>query len=157
MCPFSYYSKTPINNCLALDTVVDRWWTTVGGSSSSVRKQACPLPALGNAAVLPGFCSYEKLYYVSKSTLVMERSIKRKPEHCPLVMNGAQFSAPGSLVASEIRPLAKNWIHAFVVLSGHSISRDLSMSPRHQQEPTKDPVILNALLHVCKTMHDSVK
>lgn len=31
------------------------------------------------------------------------------------------------------------------------------MSPRHQQEPTKDPVILNALLHVCKTMHDSVK
>ncbi|XP_031288974.2 VPS35 endosomal protein-sorting factor-like isoform X1 [Camelus dromedarius] len=28
---------------------------------------------------------------------------------------------------------------------------------KHQQEPTKDPVILNALLHVCKTMHDSVK
>ncbi|KAG8432982.1 hypothetical protein GDO86_017303 [Hymenochirus boettgeri] len=27
---------------------------------------------------------------------------------------------------------------------------------RHQQEVTKDPVILNALLHVCKTMHDSV-
>ncbi|ETE65169.1 hypothetical protein L345_09057 [Ophiophagus hannah] len=27
----------------------------------------------------------------------------------------------------------------------------------HQQESTKDPVILNALLHVCKTMHDSVK
>uniref|UniRef100_A0A8C8RNG5 VPS35 endosomal protein-sorting factor-like n=1 Tax=Pelusios castaneus TaxID=367368 RepID=A0A8C8RNG5_9SAUR len=27
---------------------------------------------------------------------------------------------------------------------------------RHQQEATKDPVILNALLHVCKTMHDSV-
>uniref|UniRef100_A0A7N4NJ70 VPS35 endosomal protein-sorting factor-like n=1 Tax=Sarcophilus harrisii TaxID=9305 RepID=A0A7N4NJ70_SARHA len=27
---------------------------------------------------------------------------------------------------------------------------------KHQQEPTKDPVILNALLHVCKTMHDSV-
>ncbi|TKC48687.1 hypothetical protein EI555_006864, partial [Monodon monoceros] len=26
----------------------------------------------------------------------------------------------------------------------------------HQQEPTKDPVILNALLHICKTMHDSV-
>ncbi|KAG8145605.1 hypothetical protein E2320_012110, partial [Naja naja] len=28
---------------------------------------------------------------------------------------------------------------------------------KHQQESTKDPVILNALLHVCKTMHDSVK
>uniref|UniRef100_A0A803U0W8 VPS35 endosomal protein-sorting factor-like n=1 Tax=Anolis carolinensis TaxID=28377 RepID=A0A803U0W8_ANOCA len=28
---------------------------------------------------------------------------------------------------------------------------------KHQQEPTRDPVILNALLHVCKTMHDSVK
>uniref|UniRef100_A0A3B1J1K4 VPS35 endosomal protein-sorting factor-like n=1 Tax=Astyanax mexicanus TaxID=7994 RepID=A0A3B1J1K4_ASTMX len=27
---------------------------------------------------------------------------------------------------------------------------------KHQQEPTRDPVILNALLHVCKTMHDSV-
>uniref|UniRef100_A0A670K2A8 VPS35 endosomal protein-sorting factor-like n=1 Tax=Podarcis muralis TaxID=64176 RepID=A0A670K2A8_PODMU len=27
---------------------------------------------------------------------------------------------------------------------------------KHQLEPTKDPVILNALLHVCKTMHDSV-
>ncbi|XP_033908670.2 VPS35 endosomal protein-sorting factor-like [Acipenser ruthenus] len=27
---------------------------------------------------------------------------------------------------------------------------------RYQQEPTRDPVILNALLHVCKTMHDSV-
>ncbi|XP_069036894.1 VPS35 endosomal protein-sorting factor-like [Lepisosteus oculatus] len=27
---------------------------------------------------------------------------------------------------------------------------------RCQQEPTRDPVILNALLHVCKTMHDSV-
>ncbi|XP_075422160.1 VPS35 endosomal protein-sorting factor-like isoform X4 [Ascaphus truei] len=27
---------------------------------------------------------------------------------------------------------------------------------QHQQEVTKDPVILNALLHVCKTMHDSV-
>ncbi|XP_039111823.1 VPS35 endosomal protein-sorting factor-like isoform X4 [Hyaena hyaena] len=27
---------------------------------------------------------------------------------------------------------------------------------KHQKEPTKDPVILNALLHVCKTMHDSV-
>ncbi|XP_069590256.1 VPS35 endosomal protein-sorting factor-like isoform X2 [Ranitomeya imitator] len=27
---------------------------------------------------------------------------------------------------------------------------------KHQQEVTKDPVILNALLHVCKTMHDSV-
>uniref|UniRef100_A0A8C8RNE9 VPS35 endosomal protein-sorting factor-like n=1 Tax=Pelusios castaneus TaxID=367368 RepID=A0A8C8RNE9_9SAUR len=27
---------------------------------------------------------------------------------------------------------------------------------KHQQEATKDPVILNALLHVCKTMHDSV-
>ncbi|KAJ6657602.1 hypothetical protein lerEdw1_002318 [Lerista edwardsae] len=27
---------------------------------------------------------------------------------------------------------------------------------KHQQETTKDPVILNALLHVCKTMHDSV-
>ncbi|XP_064863993.1 VPS35 endosomal protein-sorting factor-like [Oncorhynchus nerka] len=28
---------------------------------------------------------------------------------------------------------------------------------KHQQEHTRDPVILNALLHVCKTMHDSVK
>ncbi|XP_077304989.1 VPS35 endosomal protein-sorting factor-like isoform X3 [Lithobates pipiens] len=27
---------------------------------------------------------------------------------------------------------------------------------RNQQEATKDPVMLNALLHVCKTMHDSV-
>ncbi|MEJ1273914.1 VPS35 endosomal protein sorting factor like [Cricetulus griseus] len=27
---------------------------------------------------------------------------------------------------------------------------------KHQQEPTKDPVILNALMHICKTMHDSV-
>ncbi|XP_043945688.1 VPS35 endosomal protein-sorting factor-like [Protopterus annectens] len=27
---------------------------------------------------------------------------------------------------------------------------------KHQQELTRDPVILNALLHVCKTMHDSV-
>ncbi|XP_054246914.1 VPS35 endosomal protein-sorting factor-like isoform X2 [Indicator indicator] len=27
---------------------------------------------------------------------------------------------------------------------------------KHQQEATKDPVILNALLHICKTMHDSV-
>ncbi|KAM4623948.1 VPS35 endosomal protein-sorting factor-like isoform 2-T2 [Polymixia lowei] len=27
---------------------------------------------------------------------------------------------------------------------------------KHQLEPTRDPVILNALLHVCKTMHDSV-
>ncbi|XP_069503258.1 VPS35 endosomal protein-sorting factor-like isoform X2 [Ambystoma mexicanum] len=27
---------------------------------------------------------------------------------------------------------------------------------KNQQELTKDPVILNALLHVCKTMHDSV-
>uniref|UniRef100_A0A8B9DQT3 VPS35 endosomal protein-sorting factor-like n=1 Tax=Anser cygnoides TaxID=8845 RepID=A0A8B9DQT3_ANSCY len=27
---------------------------------------------------------------------------------------------------------------------------------KHQQESTKDPVILNALLHICKTMHDSV-
>uniref|UniRef100_A0A4W3ISZ2 VPS35 endosomal protein-sorting factor-like n=1 Tax=Callorhinchus milii TaxID=7868 RepID=A0A4W3ISZ2_CALMI len=27
---------------------------------------------------------------------------------------------------------------------------------RHQQELTRDPVILNALMHVCKTMHDSV-
>uniref|UniRef100_A0A673M2E9 VPS35 endosomal protein-sorting factor-like n=1 Tax=Sinocyclocheilus rhinocerous TaxID=307959 RepID=A0A673M2E9_9TELE len=26
----------------------------------------------------------------------------------------------------------------------------------HQQEATRDPVILNALLHICKTMHDSV-
>uniref|UniRef100_A0A3B3ZX31 VPS35 endosomal protein-sorting factor-like n=1 Tax=Periophthalmus magnuspinnatus TaxID=409849 RepID=A0A3B3ZX31_9GOBI len=27
---------------------------------------------------------------------------------------------------------------------------------RHQLEPTRDPVILNAMLHICKTMHDSV-
>ncbi|KAK6329347.1 hypothetical protein J4Q44_G00013250 [Coregonus suidteri] len=27
---------------------------------------------------------------------------------------------------------------------------------KHQQEHTRDPVILNALLHICKTMHDSV-
>uniref|UniRef100_A0A8C5C6N6 VPS35 endosomal protein-sorting factor-like n=1 Tax=Gadus morhua TaxID=8049 RepID=A0A8C5C6N6_GADMO len=27
---------------------------------------------------------------------------------------------------------------------------------KHQLEPTRDPVILNALLHVCKAMHDSV-
>ncbi|KAF1374178.1 hypothetical protein PFLUV_G00246850 [Perca fluviatilis] len=27
---------------------------------------------------------------------------------------------------------------------------------RHQVEPTRDPVILNAMLHICKTMHDSV-
>ncbi|XP_063049112.1 VPS35 endosomal protein-sorting factor-like, partial [Engraulis encrasicolus] len=27
---------------------------------------------------------------------------------------------------------------------------------KHQQEATRDPVILNALMHVCKTMHDSV-
>ncbi|XP_075949259.1 VPS35 endosomal protein-sorting factor-like isoform X1 [Anarhichas minor] len=27
---------------------------------------------------------------------------------------------------------------------------------RHQEEPTRDPVILNAMLHICKTMHDSV-
>ncbi|KAM5227979.1 VPS35 endosomal protein-sorting factor-like isoform 4-T4 [Ctenodactylus gundi] len=27
---------------------------------------------------------------------------------------------------------------------------------KYQQEATKDPVILNALLHICKTMHDSV-
>ncbi|XP_064415213.1 VPS35 endosomal protein-sorting factor-like isoform X1 [Latimeria chalumnae] len=27
---------------------------------------------------------------------------------------------------------------------------------KHQQELTRDPVILNALLHICKTMHDSV-
>ncbi|KAJ3608039.1 hypothetical protein NHX12_025089 [Muraenolepis orangiensis] len=27
---------------------------------------------------------------------------------------------------------------------------------KHQAEPTRDPVILNALLHVCKAMHDSV-
>uniref|UniRef100_A0A8C1QM78 VPS35 endosomal protein-sorting factor-like n=1 Tax=Cyprinus carpio TaxID=7962 RepID=A0A8C1QM78_CYPCA len=27
---------------------------------------------------------------------------------------------------------------------------------KHQQEATRDPVILNALLHICKTMHDSV-
>ncbi|XP_051958239.1 VPS35 endosomal protein-sorting factor-like isoform X2 [Xyrauchen texanus] len=27
---------------------------------------------------------------------------------------------------------------------------------KHQQEVTRDPVILNALLHICKTMHDSV-
>uniref|UniRef100_G3NMI0 VPS35 endosomal protein-sorting factor-like n=1 Tax=Gasterosteus aculeatus aculeatus TaxID=481459 RepID=G3NMI0_GASAC len=27
---------------------------------------------------------------------------------------------------------------------------------RHQKEPTRDPVILNAMLHICKTMHDSV-
>ncbi|XP_010135879.1 PREDICTED: UPF0505 protein C16orf62-like, partial [Buceros rhinoceros silvestris] len=27
---------------------------------------------------------------------------------------------------------------------------------KQQQETTKDPVILNALLHICKTMHDSV-
>ena len=28
---------------------------------------------------------------------------------------------------------------------------------RHQQMPTNDPVVVNALLYVCKTMHDSVK
>eukprot|EP00063_Salmo_salar_P039017 XP_014013852.1 PREDICTED: UPF0505 protein C16orf62 homolog [Salmo salar] len=27
---------------------------------------------------------------------------------------------------------------------------------KHQQEHTRDPVILNALLHICKTMHDFV-
>ncbi|KAM9773653.1 VPS35 endosomal protein-sorting factor-like isoform X2 [Syngnathus typhle] len=27
---------------------------------------------------------------------------------------------------------------------------------RHQLEPTRDPVILNAVMHICKTMHDSV-
>uniref|UniRef100_A0A3Q3KWI5 VPS35 endosomal protein-sorting factor-like n=1 Tax=Labrus bergylta TaxID=56723 RepID=A0A3Q3KWI5_9LABR len=27
---------------------------------------------------------------------------------------------------------------------------------KHQMEPTRDPVILNAMLHICKTMHDSV-
>ncbi|KAM8836401.1 VPS35 endosomal protein-sorting factor-like isoform 1-T2 [Spinachia spinachia] len=27
---------------------------------------------------------------------------------------------------------------------------------RHQKESTRDPVILNAMLHICKTMHDSV-
>ncbi|XP_034049228.1 VPS35 endosomal protein sorting factor-like isoform X2 [Thalassophryne amazonica] len=27
---------------------------------------------------------------------------------------------------------------------------------KHQLEPTRDPVILNAVLHICKTMHDSV-
>uniref|UniRef100_A0A8C3GBQ4 VPS35 endosomal protein-sorting factor-like n=1 Tax=Cyclopterus lumpus TaxID=8103 RepID=A0A8C3GBQ4_CYCLU len=27
---------------------------------------------------------------------------------------------------------------------------------RHQEEPSRDPVILNAMLHICKTMHDSV-
>uniref|UniRef100_A0A8C6TGE5 VPS35 endosomal protein-sorting factor-like n=1 Tax=Neogobius melanostomus TaxID=47308 RepID=A0A8C6TGE5_9GOBI len=27
---------------------------------------------------------------------------------------------------------------------------------KHQVEPTRDPVILNAMLHICKTMHDSV-
>uniref|UniRef100_A0A667YJT7 VPS35 endosomal protein-sorting factor-like n=1 Tax=Myripristis murdjan TaxID=586833 RepID=A0A667YJT7_9TELE len=27
---------------------------------------------------------------------------------------------------------------------------------KHQLEPTRDPVILNAMLHICKTMHDSV-
>lgn len=45
-----------------------------------------------------------------------------------------------------------------VCLRGYS-STNVSLSPsfRHQQEPTRDPVILNALLHICKTMHDSVK
>ena len=28
---------------------------------------------------------------------------------------------------------------------------------RTQKEPTKDPVIINALMFVCKNMHDSVK
>ncbi|XP_041671104.1 VPS35 endosomal protein-sorting factor-like isoform X2 [Cheilinus undulatus] len=27
---------------------------------------------------------------------------------------------------------------------------------KHQVEPTRDPVILNAMFHICKTMHDSV-
>uniref|UniRef100_A0A3Q2YTV6 VPS35 endosomal protein-sorting factor-like n=1 Tax=Hippocampus comes TaxID=109280 RepID=A0A3Q2YTV6_HIPCM len=27
---------------------------------------------------------------------------------------------------------------------------------KHQLEPTRDPVILNAVMHICKTMHDSV-
>ncbi|XP_077407451.1 VPS35 endosomal protein-sorting factor-like isoform X3 [Vanacampus margaritifer] len=27
---------------------------------------------------------------------------------------------------------------------------------RHQLEPTRDPVILNAMMHICKTVHDSV-
>ncbi|XP_054624384.1 VPS35 endosomal protein-sorting factor-like isoform X2 [Dunckerocampus dactyliophorus] len=27
---------------------------------------------------------------------------------------------------------------------------------KHQLEPTRDPVILNAMMHICKTMHDSV-
>lgn len=27
---------------------------------------------------------------------------------------------------------------------------------KHQVEPTRDPVILNAMMHICKTMHDSV-
>ena len=46
---------------------------------------------------------------------------------------------------------------ALLVLGVDDFHSYPQMSPRHQQEPTKDPVILNALLHVCKTMHDSVK
>lgn len=32
-----------------------------------------------------------------------------------------------------------------------------SLAFRHQVELTRDPVILNAMLYICKTMHDSVK
>lgn len=35
--------------------------------------------------------------------------------------------------------------------------RYLFVPCRHQVEHTRDPVILNAMLHICKTMHDSVK
>lgn len=35
--------------------------------------------------------------------------------------------------------------------------KETFVSHRNQAEPTRDPVILNAMLHICKTMHDSVK
>lgn len=50
------------------------------------------------------------------------------------------------------------WSNNIVELYEVTIKFSLPVySFRHQVEPTNDPVIINATMFVCKTMHDSVK
>lgn len=74
----------------APNTVLDRLWTPSEISRNMIKKKTKPKTDMllpGNVAVLPGFCSFEKLQYVEKSKLVESR-IKRKPGNCPLVVIG---------------------------------------------------------------------
>lgn len=58
----------------------------------------------------------------------------------------SSFSLCSNLLLFEFIPLTWKFLKAIEIFSF-----------RYQEEPTNDPVIINAIMFICKTMHDSVK